>query len=128
MSCVTADARASADAIDATAGAPAGSTGAPPRIPISPSPVSPVITRPRGRQRHRAAVERLLESYQAIPPGAAVRLSKRTSNLFRPRAATDSPGLDVSGLDGVITVDATRRLAEVQGVCTYETLVGATLR
>src|SRR4051794_33764145 len=106
MSCVTADARASADALHATestdapdsSGSPelfgsAERTGPPPRIPISTSSVSPVITRPRGRQRHRAAVERLLESYQAIPPGTAVRLSKRTSNLFRPRAANDSPGL-----------------------------------
>jgi FAD/FMN-containing dehydrogenase len=123
MSCVTADASASADALDTDTGPGPGS-----RIPISTSSVSPLITRPRGRQRHRAAVERLLESYQAIPPGSAVRLSKRTSNLFRPRAASDSPGLDVAGLDGVITVDETRRLAEVQGVCTYETLVGATLR
>ncbi len=55
---------------------------------------------------HEAGVERLLDSYRAIPPGERVRLAKRTSNLFRPRAASTVPGLDVSGLDGVVEVDA----------------------
>ncbi len=56
-----------------------------------------------------------------------MRLAKRTSNLFRPRSATDRPGLDVSGLDGVIAVDPVARTADVQGMCTYEHLVEATL-
>jgi len=56
-----------------------------------------------------------------------VRLAKRTTNLFRPRAATQGPGLDVSGLDGVIEVDPVQQTAEVQGMCTYERLVDATL-
>ena len=76
---------------------------------------------------HEQAVSRLRSSYAAIPEGAPVRLAKRTSNLFRPRAATDAPGLDVSGLDGVIEIDAEDRTAEVQGMCTYEDLVDATL-
>jgi FAD/FMN-containing dehydrogenase len=59
--------------------------------------------------------------------GAPVRLGKRTSNLFRPRAATGQPGLDVSGLGGVLEVDPTSRTAEVAGMCTYENLVAATL-
>ena len=80
-----------------------------------------------GAPRHQAAVERLTASYQRIPPGAPVRLAKRTSNLFRPRSATDGPGLDVSGLDGVIDVDPAARTADVQGMCTYEHLVEATL-
>jgi FAD/FMN-containing dehydrogenase len=37
------------------------------------------------------------------------------------------PGLDVSGLRGVIEVDPPARTAEVQGMCTYEHLVDATL-
>ncbi len=81
----------------------------------------------RGWAAHDAAVERLRSSYAAIPAGAPVRLAKRTSNLFRPRAATDAPGLDVSGLDGVIALDVLARTADVQGVCTYEHLVDATL-
>lgn len=81
----------------------------------------------RGQAAHAAAVERLRSSYTAIPAGAPVRLAKRTSNLFRPRAATDAPGLDVSGLDGVISIDLQANTADVQGMCTYEHLVDATL-
>ena len=32
---------------------------------------------------HEAEVARLHEAYAALPPGAPVRLAKRTSNLFR---------------------------------------------
>jgi FAD/FMN-containing dehydrogenase len=71
-------------------------------------------------------VARLLASYAAIPVGSPVRLRKRTSNLFRPRDGVTA-GLDVSGLDGVIAIDAAARTAEVQGMCTYEHLVDATL-
>ena len=80
-----------------------------------------------GWAAHQAAVERLRASYDALPPGAPVRLAKKTTNLFRPRAATAAPGLDVSGLGGVIEVDAATATAEVQGMCTYERLVEATL-
>ncbi len=55
-----------------------------------------------------------------------MRLRTRTSNLFRPREQVEA-GLDVSGLDGVIEVDPATRTAEVQGMCTYEHLVEATL-
>lgn len=81
----------------------------------------------RGWPAHERAVERLRASYAAIPAGAPVRLAKRTSNLFRPRDASTAPGLDVSGLDGVIAVDVDARTADVQGMCTYEDLVDATL-
>jgi len=77
----------------------------------------------KGWGSHGEAVDALVASYAAIPTGAPVRLAKRTSNLFRPRSATDAPGLDVSGLDGVIAVDESRLTADVQGMCTYETLV-----
>ncbi len=78
-------------------------------------------------QGHEAAVAALQASYAAIPTGQPVRLAKHTSNLFRPRASAAGPGLDVSGLDGVIAVDASARTADVQGMCTYERLVDATL-
>jgi len=78
-------------------------------------------------EQHEAAVARLRASYEAIPAGAPVRLAKHTTNLFRPRAATTAPGLDVSGLTGVIEVDPATRTAQVQGMCTYEELVDATL-
>lgn len=84
-------------------------------------------TRESGYAAHRAGVERLLASYRAIPPGAVVRLAKKTSNLFRARAATSAPGLDVSGLGQVIAVDPDARTADVAGMTTYEELVAATL-
>jgi FAD/FMN-containing dehydrogenase len=76
---------------------------------------------------HELAVERLRASYAAVPAGAPVRLAKKTSNLFRSRTTTSTRGLDVSGLDGVIEVDPVALTAEVQGMCTYEHLVDATL-
>ncbi|CAN5223610.1 FAD-binding oxidoreductase [soil metagenome] len=82
-----------------------------------------------GATRHTEAVRRLQASYAAIPAGAPVRLAKRTSNLFRARARgrADAPGLDVSGLSGVIDVDLSAGTADVQGMCTYEDLVDVTL-
>ncbi|RNL80353.1 FAD-binding oxidoreductase [Nocardioides marmorisolisilvae] len=81
-----------------------------------------------GTSRHQAAVDRLRASYAAIPPGSPVRLAKKTTNLFRQRAATTAPGLDVDGLGGVISIDAHALTADVQGMCTYEDLVAQTLR
>ncbi|WP_344588867.1 FAD-binding oxidoreductase [Actinomadura vinacea] len=76
---------------------------------------------------HQRAVEALRRSYEAIPPGVPVRLAKRTSNLFRWRDPSESPGLDVSGFDRVLSVDPEARTADVQGMTTYEDLVDATL-
>lgn len=56
-----------------------------------------------------------------------MRLAKPTSNLFRARAKRTAPGLDTSGLTGVIAVDAENKTADVAGMCTYEDLVAATL-
>jgi FAD/FMN-containing dehydrogenase len=83
-----------------------------------------------GPDEHAQAVARLRASYDAIPAGAPVRLAKRTSNLFRIRPTVSTPGLDVSGLDGVIGIDVApdgTATADVQGMCTYEDLVDATL-
>ncbi|MEU0156065.1 FAD-binding oxidoreductase [Micromonospora fulviviridis] len=76
---------------------------------------------------HERAVDALRRSYAAVPAGEPVRLAKQTSNLFRPRSAPRTPGLDVSGLTGVLSVDPDARTADVQGMCTYEDLVDATL-
>jgi len=99
--------------------------------PLSTSAVSPMIGQTVGLHAHRRAVDALLASYRAIPAGTTVRLAKRTSNLFRPRAASTGPGLDVSGLGGVVDVrvdaDGGTATADVQGMCTYERLVATTL-
>ena len=79
-----------------------------------------------GRAAHERAVDTLRRSYRAIPPGTPVRLAKRTSNLFRPRDRAVA-GLDVDALSGVISIDLVARTADVQGMCTYETLVETTL-
>jgi FAD/FMN-containing dehydrogenase len=95
--------------------------------PVSTSSVPPATCPPKGAHAHRRAVQRLVDSYRTIPPGHTVRLAKHTSNLFRPRVTTTVPGLDVSGLGGVISVDEDGRTADVQGMCSYEHLVAATL-
>ncbi len=103
----------------------------PPRAPVTTSGVPPATASTRGADAHRQGVERLLESYRAVPPGRTVRLAKGTSAVLRPRAGRTGPGLDVSGLTGVVSIDtgAPGRppTAEVQGMCTYEELVAATL-
>lgn len=82
---------------------------------------------PAWRERYDSLVASLIGQYRALPPDAPVRLAKRTSNLFRSRAASTSPGLDVSGFDGVLDVDPVTGTAEVLGMTTYEHLVDATL-
>jgi FAD/FMN-containing dehydrogenase len=76
---------------------------------------------------YRRAVGRLEADFAALPPGAAVRLAKKTSNLFRPRRASSGPGLDVAAFDGVISVDRAARTADVGAMTTYEHLVDALL-
>jgi FAD/FMN-containing dehydrogenase len=93
---------------------------------------------PRVRSQHEAAVAAIRDAYAAMPPGAQVRLAKRTSNLFRFRdpvagRSTGSPGrgaaggLDASAFTRVLHVDPQARLAVVGGMTTYEDLVDATL-
>jgi FAD/FMN-containing dehydrogenase len=79
------------------------------------------------RARYDELVRRLADQYAAIPAGSPVRLAKRTSNLFRPRTASTTPGLDVAAFDGVLEVDRQSGTAEVLGMTTYEHLVEATL-
>ncbi|WP_334144553.1 FAD-binding oxidoreductase, partial [Corynebacterium nuruki] len=81
---------------------------------------------PVGWYEHGQAVQRLLDSFAAVPAGQRVRLAKKTSNLFRGRSG-DMVGLDVSGLAGVIEVDPVEQTADVQGMCTYEDLVDTLL-
>jgi FAD/FMN-containing dehydrogenase len=84
------------------------------------------MTNAVGMDAHARAIAALRKSYRAIAPDEPVRLAKRTSNLFRPRRQIGA-GLDVGRLDGVITVDRDAKTADVQGMCTYERLVEATL-
>jgi FAD/FMN-containing dehydrogenase len=83
--------------------------------------------RPAWRDRYDALVADVTGQLRAIPADAPVRLAKRTSNLFRSRAASTSPRLDVSAFDAVLEVDPVTCTADVLGMTTYEHLVDATL-
>ena len=109
--------------------------------PAGPGTDEPVVQLPPAvAAQHQAAVAALRASYAALPPGAPVRLAKRTSNLFRfrdpaPSAAgrrsggpAAAPGLDVSAFASVLHVDPGARAAVVGGMTTYEDLADATLR
>jgi FAD/FMN-containing dehydrogenase len=79
---------------------------------------------------HDDAVTRMRDAYAALPPGAPVRLAKRTSNLFRFRDAGGTGAraeLDVSAFGHVLRVDPDGRTAWVGGMTTYEDLCDATL-
>ncbi|AXH97497.1 FAD-binding oxidoreductase [Ornithinimicrobium avium] len=78
---------------------------------------------PARTSAYEVAVRSARESYAALPPGAPVRLAKKTSNLFRRRADTGAPRLDLSACRGVFDVDLEAGLARVGGLTTYEQLV-----
>ncbi len=89
-------------------------------------PVAPAVAPSEAWAAYRRRVAGLVEQYRALPAGSPVRLAKRTSNLFRPRARA-AGGLDVAAFDGVLSIDPDARTADVQGMTTYEHLVDATL-
>lgn len=59
--------------------------------------------------------------------GASFRLDKDTSNLFRDRAEGPRRRLDVREFHHVLAVSATDRWVDVEGMTSYEALVGACL-
>jgi FAD/FMN-containing dehydrogenase len=107
--------------------AAAGSSGTSPVRTVG-GPLPPAVA-----ARHSADVAAIRAAYAAIPPGAPVRLAKRTSNLFRfrdpaPRSAPGAGGLDASAFASVLHVDPAARTAVAGGLTTYEDLADATLR
>ena len=56
-----------------------------------------------------------------------IRLGKDTSNLFRDRAGTKQPLLDVRSFKHIVDVDTTENCVEVEGMTPYADLVKATL-
>ncbi|MDP1990284.1 MAG: FAD-binding oxidoreductase [Syntrophales bacterium] len=59
--------------------------------------------------------------------GNQVRLAKKTSNLFRTRREAAAERLDVRRLRRVIEIDPERRIAEVEGMTTFEDFTDAAL-
>jgi FAD/FMN-containing dehydrogenase len=74
---------------------------------------------------HQAKLDRLLASVRA--GGAEIGLAKKTSNLFRDRAPSARPKVDLSGFNEVVRVDVAGGAVEAEGMTTYSRLVDETL-
>jgi FAD/FMN-containing dehydrogenase len=80
-------------------------------------------------QAYEQKRNRIAEQYKQLrDAGQPVRLKKPSSNVFRMRRSAAAPRLDVSDLNGVIRVDTTKKIAEVEGMATYRTIVDETLK
>jgi FAD/FMN-containing dehydrogenase len=71
--------------------------------------------------------DRLVAELGAAAGGAAVRLGKHTSNLFRDRDEAPRQRLDVREFDHVLAVDPAAGWVDVEGMTPYAALVDATL-
>jgi FAD/FMN-containing dehydrogenase len=71
--------------------------------------------------------EALAAALRAAPSGAPLGLAKRTSNLFRDRGGGEKRRLDLSAFDHALGVDLEGGFVDVEGLCSYEALVDATL-
>jgi FAD/FMN-containing dehydrogenase len=60
--------------------------------------------------------------------GASIGLAKSTSNLFRHRLQTGTKRIDVRSFHHVLHIDSSSRVAEVEGMTTYEELADETLK
>lgn len=72
-----------------------------------------------GWSAHQDAVGDLIYNFREAPSDRPV--------LFQGRAGAAFTALEVKGLGGVIAIDPFHATADVQGMCTYEDLVDATL-
>jgi FAD/FMN-containing dehydrogenase len=77
-------------------------------------------------ESHRKTCRELSQA-MASRTGARVRLEKKSSNLFRTRKEAPAKRLDVRRLHRVIEIDPERRIAEVEGMTTFEDFADATL-
>ena len=64
---------------------------------------APITTSQDRYDAHRRAVSALRRRFAALPPGAPVRLAKKTSNLFRFRPPATGPTLATDPFDPNIT-------------------------
>ncbi|MCM5570601.1 FAD-binding oxidoreductase [Burkholderiaceae bacterium FT117] len=81
------------------------------------------------RQAHQARLARVLADLRGDGAGQAapLGLSKRTSNLFRDRAAGPKRRLDLGEFTNVLGIDPAAGWVDVEGTIRYEALVDATL-
>ena len=89
----------------------------------------PVDTTAEYEARYQARSAALSAGLQAARrSGLPAGLGKSTSNLFRQRHPVARHTLDVRAFDHVLSIDAERMTADVEGMITYEALVEETLR
>ncbi|WP_225879011.1 FAD-binding oxidoreductase [Zeimonas arvi] len=81
------------------------------------------------REAHQARLARVVASLRGDGAGQAapLGLSKRTSNLFRDRAAGPKRRLDLDEFTHVLDIDPAAGWVDVEGTIRYESLVDATL-
>src|SRR5271167_1804060 len=73
--------------------------------------------------------QRLIQELAAArASGVSVSLAKTTSNLFRHRVQQGTKRIDVRPFHHVLHVDAGNRVADVEGMTTYEELADETLK
>jgi FAD/FMN-containing dehydrogenase len=89
-------------------------------------PLPDAALRDPSRAAFVAARDRLAGLLAEAPVGR-LRLAKRTTNLFRPRARRPGVAVDPTPFARVLAVDPEGRTADVGGTTTYEDLVEATL-
>jgi len=78
---------------------------------------------------HAAKTARLLQDLAARSGSgnARIGLAKETSNLFRDRAPTPRPAIDLAHFDEVIGIDPGGGIVEAEGMIPYSALADATL-
>ncbi|MFO1273581.1 MAG: FAD-binding oxidoreductase [Rubrivivax sp.] len=79
------------------------------------------------RAAHAARCKRAAAALRALPAQLPIRLAKASSNLFRDRVADRRDRLDLGEFTHVIEVDPAAGWVDVEGGCSYEDLVAATL-
>jgi len=72
--------------------------------------------------------DKLTRDLREASAGQTVGLNKSTSNLFRARAEGSRRRIDVRDFHHVLHVDTDARVADVEGMTTYEELVDETLK
>jgi FAD/FMN-containing dehydrogenase len=75
----------------------------------------------------RARLEAELAGATARNGAPSIGLAKATSNLFRDRAPSPRPAIDLTGFDEVVRIDAGARHVVAEGMIPYATLVDSTL-
>src|SRR5262245_18452456 len=82
---------------------------------------------PEGRAAHLARRDALAAAVHAQAGIEPLGLAKDTSNLFRDRSESAKQRLDLHDFRHVLEVNPQQGWVDVEGMCTYEHLVAATL-